>query len=84
MLKALESELSASLLICHESCFWNLKLYTPAHLVCVNVTISHFLQVEDEYEKLQVLKLLSVSESTFEKNISHHIFITLPLLPSLN
>lgn len=84
MLKALESELNASLLICHESCIWNLKPYTPAHLVCVNVTISHFLQVEDEYEKLQLLKLLSVSESTFEKNMSHHIFISLPLLLSLN
>lgn len=36
----------------------------------VDVTISHFLQVEEEYEKLQVLKIASVTESAFEKNIS--------------
>lgn len=82
-LKALESELSANSLICHASCIWNLKLSTPAHLARVNVTVSQFLWVEDEYEKLQALKLLSVSESAFEKNMSYQIFISLPLHSSI-
>ena len=50
----------------------------------MNVTISHFLQVEDKYEELQALKLLSVSESAFEKDMSHQICISLPLLHALN
>lgn len=54
-----------------------------AHSVHGNVTLSHLLQVEDKGEKLQGVRLLSVSGIVFEKNTSPQIFINLQPLPSL-